>query len=99
MANKPEIKKEKKKTKKERMEEKKRKREKNKTTTLSEKKKEARNVSEQRDKGWIHVNSVHDTIHSSDNNTAGQQTLTNYPTQRKNEGSLNIETTPLTRTS
>ena len=32
----------------------------------------------------------------SDNNTAGQQTLTNYPTQRKTdrEVSLNIETTP-----
>ena len=81
MANKPEIKK------KERMVEKKRKREKNKTTTLSEKKEEARNVSEQRDKGWIHVIRVHDTIHSADNNTAGQQTLTNYPTQRKNERS------------
>ncbi len=67
------------------MVEKKRKREKNKTTTLSEKKEEARNVSEQRDKGWIHVIRVHDTIHSADNNTAGQQTLTNYPTQRKNE--------------
>ena len=55
------------------------------TTTLSEKKEEARNVSEQRDKGWIHVLRVHDTIHSADNNTAGQQTLTNYPTQRKNK--------------
>ena len=70
MANKPEIKK------KERIVEKKRKREKNKT--LSEKKEEARNVSEQRDKGWIHVIRVHDTIHSADNNT-------DYPTQRKNE--------------
>ena len=67
------------------MVEKKRKREKNKTT-LSEKKEEARNVSEQRDKGWIHVIRVHGTIHSA-NNTAGQQTLTNYPTQRKNERS------------
>ena len=47
--------------------------------------KRKRNVSEQRDKGWIHVLRVHDTIHSADNNTAGQQTLTNYPTQRKNE--------------
>ena len=45
------------------MVEKKRKREKNKTTTLSEKKEEARNVSEQRDKGWIHVIRVHDTTH------------------------------------
>ena len=67
------------------MVEKKRKRDKNKTATLSEKKEGARNVSEQRDKGWIHVIRVHDTIHSADSNTAGQQTLTNYPTQRKNE--------------
>ena len=29
--------------------------------TLSEKKEEAGNVSEQRDKGWIHVIRVHDT--------------------------------------
>ena len=35
----------------------------NKQKTLSEKKEEARNVSEQRDKGWIHVIRVHDTIH------------------------------------
>ena len=69
------------------MVEKKRKREKNKTKTLSEKKQEARNVNEQRDKDWIHVICVHNTIHSADNNTAGQQTLTNYPTQRKNERS------------
>ena len=33
------------------------------TTTLSEKKEEASNVSEQRDKGWIHVIRVHDTTH------------------------------------
>ena len=33
------------------------------TTTLSEKKEEASNVSEQRDKGWIHVIHVHDTTH------------------------------------
>ena len=79
MANKPEIKK------KEHMVDKRRKREKNKTTTLCEKNEEARNVSEQRDKRWIHVIRVHDTTHSADNNTAGQQTLTNYPTQRKNE--------------
>ena len=50
--------------------------------TLPEKKEEAGNVSEQRDKGGIHVIRVHDTTH-----LAGQQTLTNYPTQRKNEGS------------
>ena len=34
-----------------------------KTTTLSEKKEEASNVSEQWDKGWIHVIRVHDTTH------------------------------------
>ena len=34
-----------------------------KTTTLSEKKEEASNVSEQRDKGWIHIICVHDTTH------------------------------------
>ena len=31
--------------------------------TLSEKKEEAGNVSEQRDKGWIHVIHVHSTTH------------------------------------
>ena len=56
MANKPKIKK------KERMVKKKAKREKT-TTTLSEKKEEASNVSEQRDKGWIHIIRVHDTTH------------------------------------
>ena len=61
------------------------------TKTPSEKKDEARNVSELRDKGWIHVIRVHDTIHSADN-TAGQLTLTNYPTQRNRDY-------PLTRTS
>ena len=76
------------------MVEKKRKREKNKTTTLSEKKEEARNVSEQRDKGWIHVIRVHDTIHSADNNTAGQQTPRTTPHKERMSGSLNIETTP-----
>ena len=56
MANKPKIKK------KERMVKKKGKREKT-TTTLFEKKEEASNVSQQRDKGWIHVIRVHDTTH------------------------------------
>ena len=31
--------------------------------TLSEKKDEARNGSEQRDKGWIHIIHVHDATH------------------------------------
>ena len=66
------------------MVEKKRKREKT-TTTLPGKKEEARNVSEQRDKGWIHVIRVHDTIHSADNNTAGQQTLTDELPHTKKE--------------
>ena len=35
------------------------------TITLSETKEEASNVSEQRDKGWIHVIRVHDTTHSA----------------------------------
>ena len=37
--------------------------EREKTTTLFEKKEEASNVSEQRDKGWIYVIRVHDTTH------------------------------------
>ena len=56
MANKPETKT------KECMVETKRKRERN-TTTFSEKKEESRHVSEQWDKGWIHVIRVHDTTH------------------------------------
>ena len=53
---------------------------------LRKKKEEAGNVSEQRDKGWIHVIRVtrYNPL-STDNNTAGQQTLTRLP--------------PLTRTS
>ena len=57
--------------------------------TLSKKKEEAGNVRKQRDKGWIHVIRVHDTTHNftNDNNSAGPQTLTNYPAQRKAERS------------
>ena len=48
--------------------------------TLSEKKEEAGNVSKQVDKGWIHVNlcTRYNPL-SSDNNIAGQQTLTRHP--------------------
>ena len=53
------------------------------TTTLSEKKEEASNVSEQRDKGWIHVIRVHDTTHLAVTTTRQG----NYPIQRKNERS------------
>ena len=56
MVNKPKIKKEKTHGKKEREK-------RDKTTTLSEKKEEASNVSEQRDKGWIYVIRIHDTTH------------------------------------
>ena len=59
------------------------------TTTLSGKKEEANNVNEQRDKGWIHVILVSTRYNPlSSDNTAGQQTLRNYPTQKKNERSL-----------
>ena len=78
MVNKPETKK------KECMVEKKRKKRERKTT-FSEKKEEARHVSEQWDKGWINIIHVHNTTHLASDNTAGQQTLMNYPTQRKNE--------------
>ena len=57
MANKPKIKK------KERMVKKKGKRERKLTTTLPEKKEEVSNVSEQCNKGWIHVIHEHDTTH------------------------------------
>ena len=50
---------------------------------LSEKKEEASNVSEQRDKGWIHVIRVHDATHLAVTTTRQG----NYPTQRKNERS------------
>ena len=56
MANKPKIRK------KERMGKKKGKK-REKTTTHSEKKAEANNVSEQCNKGWIHVIHEHDTTH------------------------------------
>ena len=81
------------------MVEKKRKREKNKTTTLSEKKEEARNVSEQRDKGWIHV--IVYTIQSIQPTTTrqGNRRSRTTPHKERMSGSLNIETTPLTRTS
>ena len=50
---------------------------------LSEKEEEASNVSEQRDKGWIHVIRVHDTTHLAVTTTRQG----NYPIQRKNERS------------
>ena len=50
---------------------------------LSEKEEEASNVSEQRDKGWIHVIRVHETTHLAVTTTRQG----NYPTKRKNERS------------
>ena len=80
------------------MVEKKRKREKNKTTTLSEKKEEASNVSEQRDKGWIHVIRVQDTTHLGVTiPLQGNRRSRTTPHKERMSGSLNIETTPLTR--
>ena len=58
--------------------------------TLSEKKEEAGNVSEQRDKGWIHVIRVHDTTHLAVTTTTtlrGSRRSRDYPTQRKTERS------------
>ena len=73
------------------MVEKKGKSENNKPKTLSQQtKKEARNVNEQREKGWIHIIRVHDTIHSAESNIHSRST----PHKERMSGSLNIETTP-----
>ena len=51
--------------------------------TLSEKKEEAGNVSEQRDKGWIHVIHVHDTTHLAVTTTLrGSRRSRDYPLTR-----------------
>ena len=68
-------------------------------TTLSEKKEEASNVSEQRSKGWIHVIRVHDTTHLAVTTRQGNRRSRTTPHKERMSGSLNIETTPLTRTS
>ena len=48
--------------------------------TLSEKKEEAGNVSEQRDKGWIHAICVHDTTHLAVTTTLrGSRRSGDYP--------------------
>ena len=65
MANNPKKKKKRKKEKKRKHGEKEGEKREKTTTTLSETKEEASNVSEQRDKGWIHVIRVHDTSHFS----------------------------------
>ena len=56
------------------------KRRENSKQTLSEKKEEAGNVSEQRDKGWIHVIRVHDTTHLAVTTTLqGSRGSQDYP--------------------
>ena len=53
---------------------------KNNKQTLSEKKEEAGNVSEQRDKGWIHVIHVHSTTHLAVTTTLqGSRRSRDYP--------------------
>ena len=47
--------------------------------TLSEKKEEAENVSEQRDKGWIHVIRVQDTTHLAVTTLRGSRRSRDYP--------------------
>ena len=63
LANKPKIKTKEKENKREKTRERKQNNDNNNKQTLSEKKEEAGNVSEQRDKGCIHVIRVHDTTH------------------------------------
>ena len=61
-----------------------------KTTTLSEKKEEASNVSEQRDKGWIHVIRVHDTTHLAVTTTRqGNRRSRTTPHNERMSSSLN----------
>ena len=67
-----------------------------KTTTLCEKKEEASNVSEQRDKGWIHVIRVHDTTHLAVTTTRQGNRRSRTTPQRSR---YYIETTPVNRTS
>ena len=87
IANKPKIK-NKKRTKKERIGEKEEEKREETTTTLSEKKEEACNVSEQRDKGWIHVIRVHDTTHLAVTTTRqGNRCSRTTPHKQKNERS------------
>ena len=70
-----------------------------KSTFSTNKKEEARNVSEQQDKGWIHV--ILYTTQCIQPTTTRQGNIRSRTTLHKERmsGSLNIETTPLTRTS
>ena len=53
------------------------------TTTLSEKKEEASNVSEQWDKGWIHIIRVHDTTHLAVTTQQGNRRSQTTPHKQK----------------
>ena len=93
MANKSKIKK------KERMVKKKGKEREKTTTALSEKKEEASNVSEQRDKGWIHVIRVHDTTHLAVTTTRqGNRRSRPTPHKERMRGLVKHRNYPLTRT-
>ena len=69
------------------MKRKKKKEKREKTTTLSAKKEEASNVSEQRDKGWIHVIRVHDTTHLAVTTRQSNRCPRTTPHREKNERS------------
>ena len=75
------------------------KREKNNNNNTFWKERGGKNVSEQRDKGWIHVIRVHDTTHLAVTKHGRATDAHELPhTKKEWEVSLNIETTPLTRT-
>ena len=64
-----------------------------KTTTLSKKKEEACNVSEQQDKGWIHVIRVHDTTHLAVTTTRqGNRRSRTIPHKERMRGLVKHET-------
>ena len=64
------------------------------TTTLSEKKEEASNVSEQRDKGWIHVIRVHDTTHLAVTTRQGNRRSRTSPHKERMRGLVKHQDDP-----
>ena len=70
-----------------------------KTTPLSEKKEEASNVSEQRDKGWIHVIRVHDPTHLAVTVRQGNRRSRTTPHKERMRGLVEHRDDPVTRTS
>ena len=68
--------------------------------TLSEKKEEAGNVSEQRDKGWIHVIRVHDaTCLAVTTTRQGNRRSRSTPLKERMNGLIKHRDYPLTPTS